>query len=116
MGDGLDDTRSRLPKDEQLSQKVRQREGERSTDHEPLRGEGLTRGATRESDDRPEAGEQEGNGKHRADFARELQEAKTSLVASEDLNRAVREGEIPEHATEGRQPAVAELKATELRE
>ena len=116
MGDGLDDARSRLPEDEQLGQEVGQWEGERGADHKPLRSEGVTRGATGEGDDRPETGEQEGDGKYRADFARELQEAKTSLVTSEDLNHAVSEGEIPKHATEGRQPAVTEFEATELRE
>jgi hypothetical protein len=75
----------------------------------------MTRRATREGDDRPEAGEQEGDGKHRADFTRELQEAKTSLVASEDLDHAVSESEIPKHATKGREPAVTELETTELR-
>ena len=112
MGDGLDDTRSRLPEDEQLSQKVRQREGERSSDHEPLRGEGVTCWATSESDNRPEAGEQEGDGKHRADFAREFQERETRLITGEDLDHAVSEGKIPKHATQGREPAVTELEAT----
>ena len=115
VGDGLDHARSRLPEDEQLSQEVGQREGERSGDHEPLRGEGVTRRATREGDDRPEASEQEGDGKHRADFAREFQERKTRLITGEDLDYAVSESEIPKHATKGREPAVTEFKTTELR-
>ena len=76
----------------------------------------MTRRATCEGDNRPEAREQEGDGKHRADFTREFQECETRLIASEDLDHAVSEGEIPKHATEGSEPAVTELKATELRE
>ena len=44
----------------------------------------MTRRATREGDDRPEAGEQEGDGEHRADFAREFQQRETRLIAGED--------------------------------
>ena len=75
----------------------------------------MTCRATREGDDRPEASEQEGDGEYWADFTRELQEAKTSLVTSEDLNHAVSEGEVPKHASESSEPAVTELEATELR-